>query len=346
MITHQQRKTTVGSPVPKQSEITQVDVFNACAAVRDAGERVSFSRVYKQIGNKGSAKVVQNHIAEWVRLENKRILPGLPDEFSERIRQFAVSTWDECQAIARAELDEERRQVAVELATGRAACERVRREASMQVNEAELQVSTIKASLAATIVETAHQSEQIRTQEADLINLREKLAAANAKTLGLSEELARTRQSAEGYRQDMQIQVERLDEAYRGLEKKSLADIETARAETRYVRSDLEKRLANQTEAADLRIQASAARIVELTNALANAQAELAQCKICTEELKFECQNNINLLVEARTELACANGRMRAIEEYRQAETERADRLAQELRLLTVATKKNRERHR
>ena len=116
--------------MPKSSDVQRDDVFNACNAVRDSGERVTFARVYKQMGNKGGSRVVQGFIAEWLDRENNRILPGLPDSFSERIRQLAVTAWDECLAIARGELDELRGRMDAELENSRAAVEQVRQEAA------------------------------------------------------------------------------------------------------------------------------------------------------------------------------------------------------------------------
>lgn len=320
--------------MPKSSDVQLKDVFKACDAVRDSGERVTFSRVYKEMGNKGGSKVVQGYIAEWQDRENNRILPGLPDSFSERIRQLAVTAWDECLAIARGELDELRGQMDAELENIRAAAEQARQDAALQVREAELRATTAEAALAGARVEAQQQSERIHAQATELASLREALAAANAKVTGLTGELTRARQDAEDRRLDMQAQIERIEEAYRGLERKSLEDIEDARSETRRVRSELEKRLANQTETAERQDKESQARITELAAVLASTQAESAQHKRQAEQFESECRNSVDMLSEARAELARINGRVTAVEEHRKAETDRADKLAQEVKHL------------
>ncbi len=320
--------------MPKSSDVQRDDVFNACNAVRDSGERVTFARVYKQMGNKGGSRVVQGFIAEWLDRENNRILPGLPDSFSERIRQLAVTAWDECLAIARGELDELRGRMDAELENSRAAVEQVRQEAALQVREAELRATTAEAALAGARVEAQQQSERIHAQTTELASLREALAAANAKVTSLEGELTRTRQDAEDRRLDMQAQIERIEGAYRGLERKSLEDIEDARSETRRVRSELEKRLASQTETAERQDKENQSRVTELAAALASTQAESAQHKRQAEQFESECRNSVDMLSEARAELARINGRVTAVEEHRKAETDRADKLAQEIKQL------------
>lgn len=320
--------------MPKPSDVDPEKVFKACDAVRDSGERVTFARVYKQMGNKGGSRVVQAFIAEWQDRENSRILPGLPDSFSERIRQLAVTAWDECLAIARAELDELRDRMDAELENSRAAVEQVRQEAAQQVREAEVRTTTAEVALSVARVEAQQHSERIHTQATELASLREALAAANAKVTSLEGELTRTRQDAEDHRLDMQAQIERIEEAYRGLERKSLEDIEDARSEARRVRSELEKRLARQAEAAERQDKESQSRITELAAALASAQAESAQHKRQAEQFESECRNSVDVLSEARAELARINGRATAVEEHRKAETDRADKLAQEIKQL------------
>ena len=49
----------------KQSAINYSDVVAACNALLAAGMSVSFQSVYAQLGNRGSAKVVNAHIGQW-----------------------------------------------------------------------------------------------------------------------------------------------------------------------------------------------------------------------------------------------------------------------------------------
>ncbi|MCC6658017.1 MAG: DNA-binding protein [Rhodocyclaceae bacterium] len=320
--------------MPKSSDVQQDDVFKACDAVRDSGERVTFARVYKQMGNKGGSKVVQGYIAEWLDRENNRLLPGLPDSFSERIRQLAVTAWDECLGIARGELDGLRGEMEEAIKSSRDSVDRIRLEAGMQVHDAEVRAKSAEATLAGARVEAQQQSERIHAQAIELASLREALAAANAKVTSLEGELARTRQDADDHRMDMQAQIDRIEEAYRGLERKSLEDIEDARADTRNVRSELEKRLAAQTEAAERRDAANLARIEELASALAGARTEAEQNKKRAEQQEADSRNSMDLLTEARTELARISSRAAAVEEYRQAESARAESLASEVKRL------------
>lgn len=327
--------------MPRQSSVTREKVFKACAAVKavvvDVGD-VTVERVYKELGRRGGTELVQAYIREWRERErskeDNRYLPGHPENFSERVRQLAIAAWDDCLAIVRSEVEEERRQIQEELENGRASLERARQETALQIREAELRTTAAETALAGARVEAQQQSERIHAHAIDLASLREALAAANAKVTSLEGELARTRQDADDHRMDMQAQIDRLEEAYRGLERKSLEDIEDARADTRNVRSELEKRLAAQTEASERRDAANLARIEELASALAGARTEAEQNKKRAEQQEADSRNSMDLLTEARTELARISSRAAAVEEYRQAESARAESLASEVKRL------------
>lgn len=313
--------------MPKASAITREMVFRACDLIQDQGERVSFERVYIELGRKGSARVVNTFISEWQNQQNEKMLPGLPDRFIERWRQAVVAAWDGALEIAHQELADRRAELESELAAGRAAQEHAVQEASMQVREANARLLASQSAINETTAALAEERSRADSLTKELAQAQAELAAAVAKNTAYSAELESNRRESEAVRTQLRDQVDRLEAAYQGLERRSLGDIEAARTEIRTIRAEFEKRLATAQKEADKRQTTLAAKADSLAVALASAKEEARQQGLRADRLSTDNRNIQEQLAVLRAELATLGARAAAVEEYRAAETDRANRL-------------------
>lgn len=145
------------------SEVSYDDVARICYQILGQGKNPTFPPVYAALGNKGSAKIVQEAISRWrVSVTEARSRPGVPEPIVKATDALADAIW--VAAIASVEQTiEERRQ--------------------------KLEAEALEVRAAATRLEAAS-GERIATLTADLVTVRTDLALATQRVQSLLDQLS------------------------------------------------------------------------------------------------------------------------------------------------------------
>lgn len=274
--------------MPKPSDVSKDRVFEACRAVRDAGARVTFERVYEQLGRRGSAKVVQDFIAIWQTTEDQAFLPGLPPAFVGALRQLGIEAFTAAQREAEARLAQRRAEVEQHLAAAREAAEQTVREAQEQAaaadaekRAAEGQLVSMRQELAVATERANALSQVVSERDQALASLRTELEARNAEVGRLSTKLEATVAALQD-----ELRQERLasQQALNQERERAAGERQHLMAQTDQIRQDKEREigeLKGQLQAATRGLDvardkaATAARVeAELRTALALVQKE------------------------------------------------------------------------
>lgn len=183
----------------KSSDVSKERVFESCRAVRDAGARVTFERVYERLGRRGSAKVVQDYIALWQTTEDQDFLPGLPPAFVGALRQLGVEAFAAAMREAETRMEQRRAVLEQEATAQREACDAAVRAAQDQAAAAENERLALEAQLAAVRQDLAIANErgaaltqQVDERDRGLATLRGELATKTQETTALAARLDAT----------------------------------------------------------------------------------------------------------------------------------------------------------
>lgn len=185
----------------RNSAVEYDDVASACVTLFQAGESVSFARVYALIGSRGGQQVVSDMIRRWKtevadRLLARREHPELPDALVTQLDEMATTAWrmalaksEESMTAARGQLELERSemQAHVQAADERAAG------LEHQVHQLQVELASARATLDAR--DAALFELDIRLRELDAVRVEKESQVA-----GLREDLARALASLEAER--------------------------------------------------------------------------------------------------------------------------------------------------
>lgn len=330
----------------RPGSVTYEAVEQACFTLLTKGESPSFNTVYAELGNRGSSEIVQRFMDQWRRATGesffrKRTLPGLPDGFVSIGDHFLGEVWRLCLSHAEQTLQVERD-----------ALEREREQERRQLNEALAEVEAVRAEAAASdgriAVLTAELEgrdntiQELRAQLADMARLREQLEARIA-TLDEGAEAREARHTADIDRMGKQFAEERdrvamqlRDEIQRAAGERDhlLKQVEVARqektSELALMRQNLvsvEEREVRQRQRAD---EAEAALREALTRQRQH-ETSIAAAQDRIERLQKQLDAATHAASKKESSVAAAEARAKAVEDFRIAETARADQLQREL---------------
>ena len=330
----------------RPGSVTYEAVEQACFTLLAKGESPSFNTVYAELGNRGSSEIVQRFIDQWRRAtgENflrKRTVPGLPDDFVSIGDQFLGEVWRIC--LGHAEL---------KLQGQRDALEEQREEVTRRLGEAQHETDVVRTELAGAegriAVLTAELEGrdttilELRTQLADITRLREQ-QDSRIRALDETAETRESRHATEIERLNKQLAEERergnqllREEAQRGQMERDLLmkQIENARQEkvaelaaARQQTATVEDRESRQRARAD---EAEAALREALTRQRQH-ETSIAAAQDRIERLQKALDTATQAASKKESAIAAAEARAKAVEDYRLAETARADHLQQEL---------------
>lgn len=192
------------------STVDPESVAQACAQMFAEGKNVSFDAVYDLIGRKGSARVVQNLIAEWrkemaERFTTQRASPSLPADLVEASDTLAATIWH--QALAKA--DEAYSAQRADLETQRAAMSDAIQTAQNRAAEFEKLLIASEASHDGTKALLKNAEMQIGQLQIDLVNMAASLRANEEQIVGLREDIARLNTLVENERQSHEAALTR-----------------------------------------------------------------------------------------------------------------------------------------
>lgn len=222
----------------KKTDVQYELVEKACVQLFQAGETVSFPKVYQLIGSKGGQQVVSDMIRRWKQetaavITAKRENPALPSELVTASDDLVGSIWK--LALARAE--EAYQQKAGELAMKESEWKVKLDQADEQVQAVERANLAIQAELSGARATLSAREEAIVELEARVREQQAALLARDEQVSALREDLARTMTTLEGERA-------RHDEAIQGLHEQQskalLAKDEQHAAELAQVHSQAE----------------------------------------------------------------------------------------------------------
>lgn len=175
----------------RETEVQFSKVEEACIQLFQAGESVSFAKVYSLIGGKGGQQVVSRYINQWKqetadRLKAARKSP-LPQELVSVADTLVGEVWRQATDRANADLIQERGKLDLERADMQAQLAA----AANQVSDVERENARLQGEL--TGLNAALAAQQIANQELDarVRELTAALAARDDQVAGLREDLAR-----------------------------------------------------------------------------------------------------------------------------------------------------------
>lgn len=271
--------------MPKLTDVSKDRVFEACRAVRDAGARVTFARVYEQLGRRGSAKVVQEFIAIWQTTEDQDFLPGLPPAFVGVLRELGTEAFSAAMREAESRLEQRRTELEDQANAEREATQTTVRGAQDAMKEmeavkclAEDQIVVMRQELAVAAERISALSQAVSDRDQAVAAVRTELAGKTAELTTLASEW----NAAVAALQD-ELRQERLagQQALNQERERAAGERQHLMAQTDQIRQDKEREIAElkgQLQMTDKRLdearghQAVAARTEgELRTALALA---------------------------------------------------------------------------
>jgi chromosome segregation ATPase len=319
-------------------------VEQACFELLGEGENPSFPKVYQRLGHKGSAKVVQEAIDQWRRSTAERFFarrshPTLPEPLVAEADRLVDALWHAAIGHVEALLD-------ARLAEGEAQLQREHAAMEAAVRAAEEGARMAGQALAVAQAEIAHRDTRIADLAARLGAETRQHEALEAQTRELREVLAREETARRTAEEGARTQLAAM-EATLQYDREQAAE-ERARLlvqldESRQAAKSLEARLAAQEKRAEQRERALSERleaaVERARKAEAGAQAAEAraeQGRAAREQLAEQVTALQVALEAARAQVTDLEKRLagteaRAVEEFRQAETARAEVLTQVL---------------
>lgn len=334
----QKRSLCSGILMAKASSVTYDAVAHACRQLFADGKNPTFPQVYTALGNVGSAKIVQGYINDWRREMADAVgageppaVPGVPKEAVSAWLEFLPKLWPSLFRAAQAEFDERKGEIEAQLEAERVAM-------AEQIQSAR---------------DTAKAAESLlQSVETDLSVLRAKYQDLSDKAADLTARLAQeadARQRLEAElaeeRRDAALKEERFNNRMAEMESRMDAmrreHADVARNERRAREEELET--MRQRHQADLTrrdetITSLRAQVSEKVESLAGMRAERAEFAAKAAQQADENQRLNAVLADLQAQLrvagkdqSAAEARAAAMDEFRKAETKRAEHLAETL---------------
>jgi chromosome segregation ATPase len=343
----------------RDSTVTFEKVEEAIIKVLQDGDNVTFPKVYIKMGKTGAADKVKEQIAEWsrrcvARFDKADVVEGVDDPrlvavirdgvlAAQRVAEDIVTERFASKELA---LDEEHARLLIEKENARAAV-RVA-ESMMDYLEAELSVARAEiagrdarlADMQNTLAAETAQKTALEARVAELGQKLEDQSRRHEETLAdiekrhtgqistLQADLAAERERAAGERQHLVEQTDRL----RQDKEKEIIDL---RRQLKTAIDDT-KRIAQEKDGdiTRLRAQEEAGRkdLTEALSAIKRGQAEASTLHSRNEQLAGELEKARRALSGAEQAVASAQAKQESADEFRRAETARADRAEADLR--------------
>lgn len=336
----------------KTTAITEETVYAACEAALNRGDRLTFDNVYAALEKRGSAKLVMGYLRQFRAERGISIARGprketgggdfvqeVGIEFLNRLWELATA-FNESEFSAReAQLDEQRKRIAGEVAQAKAEVEasaQIALSASQDANAARAQADLISSHL--DEMRSLYERERTQREAAlsDLSRLNEKLASLQAahesamkaadellaKTiLKSADDLSLERERSAGERQALMQQTDRQRQEFASQQselKKQLAaqiqrtDTQTARAES-----------------AEKELREAKTQLRELEVKLSASQDRASRVQQRFDELQQNSARN-------SATLGTLQGRIAALEERRSEDLQRIQMNEARLETLTA----------
>lgn len=322
----------------KPSSVTYDAVAHACRQLFADGKNPTFPQVYAALGNVGSAKIVQGYINDWRREMADAVgagepaaVSGVPKEAVTAWLEFLPKLWPSLFRAAQAEFEERKGEIEAQLEAERVAM-------TEQVQSAR---DTAKAA-----------ESMLQSAETDLSVLRAKYQDLSDKAADLTGRLAqetdaRQRLAAEltEERRDAALKEDRFNNRVAEMESRMDAlrseHADVLRSERRARDEELERlRQRHQVDVKerDDMITALRNQVAEKVESLAGMRAERAEFAGKAAQRAEENERLYAVIGDLQAQLratgqdcAAAEARAAALEEFRRAESARADYLNSEL---------------
>lgn len=341
----------------KSSSVTYDAVAHACRQLFADGKNPTFPQVYAALGNVGSAKIVQGYINDWRREMADAVgageppaVPGVPKEAVTAWIEFLPKLWPSLFRAAQAEFDERKGEIKAQL------------EAEHVAMAEQVQSARDTAKAAESMLQLA---------ETDLSVLRAKYQDLSDKAADLTGRLAQetdARQRLEAElteeRRDAALKEDRYNNRVAEMESRMDAlrseHADVLRSERRTRDEEVERlRQRHQVDVKerDDMITALRNQVTEKVESLAGMRAERAEFAGKAAQQAAENERLYAVLSDLQIQLraagqdrSAAEARAITLEEFRKAETKRAEGLAatlaaanrtiSELRVLSLKAKR------
>lgn len=329
----------------KPSSVTYEAVAKACLELFASGKNPSFPAVYAAIGNVGSAKIVQDFIVRWRQdiaaaggVGQPPAVPGVPEEAVAVWLDFLPKLWpavfETSEALFTARRIELENQIQEE-----------REKMAQTVQAAEADVAAARGLVSGLENELSLASEKHRSLQERITDLSDRLASERDARQNVESELEKARadfaRKEEKFADQLDEMQTRLDTERRDHTAALLSERRQHDEATERLRAGHQQALsARDSRIAGLEQEASRSAVTEATlraekTALEGtiekqrADNERQGATIAALEKRLEgAEEQIQILGQ---EKAAAEARAEALDEFRRAESSRADELAEQL---------------
>jgi chromosome segregation ATPase len=347
------------SSMARTSKISYEDVERAVMAVLHAGTNATFQKVYEQLGRKGGVEVVSAHIAEVnrqlaARYVAKDVVEGIDDPRLVVVlrdgilaaRKVAEEIVAEGYVAKTQALDDEREQLHAQTQAAKDGLQAAQTlalqiENELSVARAEIagrdaRITDLQASVAAEAAQCTALNERVavlgqkldeqaQRHEVAIIEIELRHAASLADLQG---ELTGERERAAGERRHLLEQTD-------ALRQDKIREVLELQKQMKMAADEAKRTLQErENEIIHLRAQVESSRN-DLTGAMAainTSQATATELRHRNDQLYRELEATKNALTATEQSVAGLQARAESVDDFRRAETARADRAEADLR--------------